>query len=101
MTGFTEFYKNNHNGRVLNWDHSLGNATVKARFKAGQKELSVSLHQAVVVLLFNDEEKISFKSIKDQTSMGTLHILDSPLLALSLYIRGCGPSEDVTESSVR
>lgn len=78
VDGFTSFYKNSHKGHVLNWDHSLGNATVKARFKAGQKELSVSLHQAVVLLLFNDTDNLPFQSIKDQTSMGTLpsHIFD-------------------------
>jgi len=69
VVGFTEFYKKNHKGHVLNWDHSLGNASIKATFKSGQKELLVSLYQAVVLVLFNDADEISFKDIKAMTSM--------------------------------
>jgi cullin 4 len=70
VIGFTEFYKTKHQGHVLSWDHSLGNASVVARFKLGKKELLVSLYQAVVLVLFNDAGEISFKDIKAMTSMG-------------------------------
>jgi len=63
---FTEYYKKKHSGRTLTWDHSLGTATLKARFKSSMKELSVSLHQAVVLLLFNSEDEISFQDIKQR-----------------------------------
>ncbi|EMD41477.1 hypothetical protein CERSUDRAFT_110046 [Gelatoporia subvermispora B] len=66
---YSAFYKSKHQGRKLDWDHSLGIATLKAQFKPGEKELSVSLYQAVVLLLFNDGEEISFPDIKAQTRM--------------------------------
>ena len=43
LDAFVTFYKSKHQGRKLDWDHSLGTATLKARFKAGSKELTVSL----------------------------------------------------------
>lgn len=81
VVGFTEFYKKNHKGHVLNWDHSLGNASIKAMFKSGQKELLVSLHQAVVLMLFNDADEISFNDIKAMISMGKFYpLLTTPVI---------------------
>ena len=43
---------------------------VRARFpKCGAKELSVSLFQAVVCLLFNDAESLTFEDIKSATGV--------------------------------
>ncbi|KAI0665335.1 hypothetical protein C8Q78DRAFT_1065044 [Trametes maxima] len=56
---------------MLDWDHALGTATLKARFKGGEKELSVSLYQAVILLLFNEDETIAYADIKAQT--GSVH----------------------------
>ncbi|KAH9920321.1 Cullin-4B [Fomitopsis serialis] len=69
LTKYTAFYKNKHSGRKLDWDHTLGTATLKARFNSGDKELSVSLYQGIVLLLFNESAELSFKEIKDQTRM--------------------------------
>ncbi|OZJ04946.1 hypothetical protein BZG36_01755 [Bifiguratus adelaidae] len=68
---FKNFYLGKHNGRRLMWQNSLGHCQVRARFPKGQKELSVSLFQAVVLLLFNDEskERISYKEIKEQSNI--------------------------------
>ncbi|THG96189.1 hypothetical protein EW026_g5599 [Hermanssonia centrifuga] len=63
------FYKTKHQGHKLDWDHSLGTASLRARFKAAEKELSVSLYQAVVLLLFNEAEQIPFAEIKSQIRM--------------------------------
>lgn len=70
LSTFTHYYKSKHQGRILDWDHALGTAVLRARFKAGEKELSVSLYQAVILLLFNDETKITYADIKDQTRLG-------------------------------
>lgn len=70
LTKYTEFYKAAHTGYVLDWDHSLGSATLKARFNAGVKELSVSLYQTIVLLLFNEAVALPFGDIKEQTRMG-------------------------------
>ena len=34
------------------------------------KELSVSLYQAVILMLFNDASELSFMDIKEQTRLG-------------------------------
>lgn len=67
---YTAFYKEAHKGRKLDFDHSLGTVTMRARFNAGDKELSISLYQAVVLLLFNEGSEIGFKEIKETTRMG-------------------------------
>lgn len=71
LTKYTDFYKAAHTGYVLDWDHSLGTAILKARFNEGIKELSVSMHQTIVLLLFNEADEITFPDIKEQTRMGT------------------------------
>ena len=67
---YDAFYKSKHSGRVLDWEHSLGTATLKARFAKGYKELSVSLFQAVVLLLFNDANELSYPEIAESVRMG-------------------------------
>ncbi|XP_057547247.1 cullin-4-like isoform X2 [Amaranthus tricolor] len=47
------------------WQNSLTHCVLKADFQKGKKELAVSLFQAVVLMLFNDAEKLSFQDIKD------------------------------------
>jgi cullin-4 len=74
LTQYTQFYKKKHAGRKLYWDHQLGTATLSTRFKAGPKDLTVSLYQAVVLLLFNDANDLSYKDILEQTRM--VHLAD-------------------------
>jgi cullin 4 len=70
LTSYATFYKARHKGRKLEWHHSLGTATLKARFNAGQKELSVSLYQSIILLLFNEATELSYADILDYTRMG-------------------------------
>lgn len=60
---FSEHYLQKHSGRKLAWINSLGTCIIKAHFNSGDKELSVSLFQAAVLLLFNDDEKLSLSDI--------------------------------------
>ncbi|THH31569.1 hypothetical protein EUX98_g2606 [Antrodiella citrinella] len=70
LTRYTAFYKLKHQGHKLDWDHALGTATLRARFARGEKELSVSLYQALVLLLFNEEDtEIGFADIKETTGI--------------------------------
>ncbi|KAI0761642.1 Cullin-domain-containing protein [Trametes elegans] len=69
LAAYVEFYKKNHQGRKLEWDHALGTATLKGRFAAGEKELSVSLYQAAILLLFNEETTIPYADIREQTRL--------------------------------
>lgn len=85
---FATFYKNKHQGRKLDFDHSLGTVQMRARFKGGEKELSVSLYQAVVLLLFNDQVEIGFNDLKTTTRMGALKELLKRCSMLTLSGRG-------------
>ncbi|GLB36813.1 putative cullin family protein [Lyophyllum shimeji] len=69
LTAYANYYKERHSGHVLDWDHALGTAMLKARFNHNTKELSVSLYQAVVLLLFNDSEEWRYPDILAQTRM--------------------------------
>ncbi|MBA0723407.1 hypothetical protein Golax_003987 [Gossypium laxum] len=66
---FKEFYLSKYSGRRLMWQNSLGHCVLKADFPKGKKELAVSLFQTVVLMLFNDAQKLSFQDIKDSTGI--------------------------------
>ncbi|PKU72713.1 cullin-4 [Dendrobium catenatum] len=66
---FKEFYLSKYSGRRLMWQNSLGHCVLKAEFPKGKKELAVSLFQTVVLMLFNDTQKLSFQDIKDSTGI--------------------------------
>ena len=67
---YVQFYKNKHQGHKLDFDHSLGTVQMRAHFNSGYKELSVSLFQAVVLLLFNDQDEMGFHDIKLNVGVG-------------------------------
>ncbi|KAF6142825.1 hypothetical protein GIB67_002689 [Kingdonia uniflora] len=66
---FKEFYLSKYSGRRLMWQNSLGHCVLKVEFPKGRKELAVSLFQTVVLMLFNDAQKLSFQDIKDSTGI--------------------------------
>jgi len=66
---FQNFYLGKHSGRKLTWQNSQGHCVLKARFGSGLKELSVSLFQCVVLLLFNGAEKLSYKEIAEASGL--------------------------------
>jgi cullin-4 len=68
---YEDFYKGRHKARKLDWFHSLGTATLAARFPKGEKELSVSLYQAIVLLLFNHDDVISYSELASHTGIGS------------------------------
>ncbi|KIL57743.1 hypothetical protein M378DRAFT_188384 [Amanita muscaria Koide BX008] len=84
LTAFASYYKVKHAQHVLDWDHALGTASLVGRFSPGTKELSVSLYQAIILLLFNDAVNISFLEIKEQVRM------DDAELRRTLQSLACG-----------
>jgi len=58
LNSFAAFYNEKNQGHKLEWNYALGTVSLRARFAAGLKELSVSLYQAVILLLFNDMEEM-------------------------------------------
>jgi cullin-4 len=66
---FKKFYLGKHSGRRLQWQPTLGHCMLRATFGNGKKELQVSLFQALVLLLFNDVEELSYEEIKTATNI--------------------------------
>ncbi|ORX90832.1 Cullin-domain-containing protein, partial [Basidiobolus meristosporus CBS 931.73] len=53
---FKDFYHKRYRGRHLIWQSSLGYCVLKGYFPKGNKELVVSLYQAIILFLFNDAQ---------------------------------------------
>lgn len=51
---FEQFYLSRHSGRRLNWQYSLGNADLIARFKTRTHELNVATFAMTILYLFED-----------------------------------------------
>lgn len=66
---FESFYLGKYSGRKLTWQNSQSHCVLKTRFANGQKELSVSLFQCIVLMLFNDAEKLSYRSIAEGSGL--------------------------------
>ncbi|KAF7367229.1 CULLIN-2 domain-containing protein [Mycena sanguinolenta] len=84
LDAFGKFYKTKHSNRKLIPQYNVASATIIGHFKAGKKELSVSLHQAIILLLFNTSTEMSFSEIFNEVRM-----VDS-LLRLTLQSLACG-----------
>ncbi|KAG0193928.1 Cullin-4B [Apophysomyces sp. BC1034] len=57
---YNDFYTKKFTGRRLTWQNSLGVCEVFGSFSKCTKELTLTLLQTAVLLLFNDETKSSF-----------------------------------------
>eukprot|EP01137_Pigoraptor_chileana_P025945 Opistho-2@96193 len=69
---FQNFYYSKHTGRRLTWQSNLGSGDVKAVFGGKSHELTVSTHQMVVLLLFNnhqDGHQLTFQDIQQETDI--------------------------------
>jgi cullin 1 len=69
MDLFKQYYDHKTQSRVLKWVHSLGTATVLARFKKGPKDILLSTYQACVLLLFNGKAVISVSEITKELGL--------------------------------
>uniref|UniRef100_T1PIM5 Cullin-4A n=1 Tax=Musca domestica TaxID=7370 RepID=T1PIM5_MUSDO len=88
---FNKFYLAKHSGRKLQWQPTLGHCVLKARFDAGPKELMVSLFQALVLLLFNDRDTLSYEEILAATN------IESGELRRILQSLACGRARVITK----
>eukprot|EP00850_Spirogloea_muscicola_P010528 SM000062S19914 [mRNA] locus=s62:329855:335359:+ [translate_table: standard] len=66
---FKDFYLSKHSGRRLMWQNSLGHCVLKADYPKGKKELSVSLFQTVVLMLYNDVNMLTLQEIREATGI--------------------------------
>ncbi|KAH7426377.1 hypothetical protein KP509_11G098900 [Ceratopteris richardii] len=88
---FKEFYLSKHSGRRLMWQNSLGQCVLKADYPKGKKELSVSLFQTVVLMLFNSSDRLTFQEIKDTTG------IEDKELRRTLQSLACGKVRVITK----
>lgn len=72
---FEKFYLGKHTGRKLTWLPHMGEATIRATFKKdGQPityEVAVPTFCMVVLVLFNEHEKLTFDEIQQLTNIPT------------------------------
>lgn len=66
---FKKFYHSKYSGRKLQWQSNLGHAVLRASFRAGPKELKVSLFQALCLLSFNGPDDLSLEELKEATNI--------------------------------
>ncbi|ELU43488.1 Cullin-4B [Rhizoctonia solani AG-1 IA] len=67
---FEVYYKEKHDRHRMAWFHSLGTVTLTSRFPGGNKEISVSTYQALVLLLFNEQDQFSAAEIQRRWRLG-------------------------------
>ncbi|EJD54968.1 Cullin-domain-containing protein [Auricularia subglabra TFB-10046 SS5] len=101
LVSYAAYYNSKHSGRKLEWHHALGTATITARFPGGKKELSVSLFQAVVLLLFNDAPRLSMLDIHARTHLEPEELtrtLQSLSLGRHRILKKLSPGKDVQDA---
>lgn len=85
QASFASFYGKQYSDyRQLVWQHSLSTVLLRANFPKGAKELSVSLLQGLVLLLFNDADELGYDTIKEQLGLKDERELQRTLLSLSV-----------------
>ncbi|KAI0243843.1 Cullin-4A [Massospora cicadina] len=78
LADFYAFYTDRHSGRRLFWQPGLSKCTVSAWYGKRHKDLTASLYQAVVLLLFNAADELTVRAIREATG------LDSELMKPTL-----------------
>jgi len=82
---FSTFYSAHYTGRSLRWSPLLGQCTLRANYEGNvRKEMSVSLFQAIVLLLFNSATSMTCKEIGAATNIPTAD-LHRTLQSLALH----------------
>lgn len=66
---FAAWYGHTFSGRVLTWRHQHTSVTLTARFPGGNKEIGVSLFQAIVLMQFNEADSLTYEEIYERTGI--------------------------------
>lgn len=67
---FTNFYeKHTSKNRVLTWVNGLGSVTITAAFPKGSKELTMSVYQGIILMLFNSTAEMTLDHVKNVTGI--------------------------------
>lgn len=81
-TAYLKYYDEKHDGRILTWNHALGSVILKADFPQGSKELQLSIPQALILMAFSDEDRLTCSIIQKKTALSE-HELQEALISLS------------------
>lgn len=70
QSDFLKYYLKTHTGRKLQWQTSTGSADIRGNFKPDKgslrrHELCVSTYQMCILVLFNDQDTLSLKDIRE------------------------------------
>ena len=66
IKSFEDFYLNKNKMKTLSWSYLNGSWTVKANLdNAKEYDLELSIYQTCIVMLFNNNDKLSFSEIKE------------------------------------
>lgn len=68
-SGFTDFYRNKYNERILKWSCHLEIVEIGHQFAKSYHEISMSVPAASILLLFEEHEKLSIPLIQDLTGL--------------------------------
>ncbi|KAJ2907623.1 hypothetical protein GGI21_003703 [Coemansia aciculifera] len=72
---FVQFYSEKHNGRNLFWQPNLGTCLLKVGFDEGPKELSLTLVQGTIMLLFSERDELSYGQIQRDTGLEDIELM--------------------------
>ncbi|KAJ2725244.1 hypothetical protein GGI07_001377 [Coemansia sp. Benny D115] len=88
---FVDFYTFKHQGRNLQWQNNLSTCSLKVHFDDGTKELLLSGVQGTLMLLFVDNDELSYTEIRDRTGLEDIE------LQRSLQSLACGKYRVLTK----
>lgn len=67
---FKKFYEDKHGGRKLTWQTNMGTADIRAQFPSNKRyDLQTSTYQMIVLLMFNDQERWTYKDLQQATNI--------------------------------
>lgn len=79
---FVGFYSTHNSGRKLTWQTHIGTVDIRASFKGGKRDLTVSTYQACILALFNGvKTTLTLDEIREATQI-VEHELRRHLLSL-------------------
>ncbi|KAH8889390.1 Cullin-domain-containing protein [Thozetella sp. PMI_491] len=94
---YEKYYLDRHSGRKLLWRHGLATANVSARFDRGRKELMVSAFQAIVLMLFNEEDGDNGNVVRSYKQLSEATGLVDAELQRTLQSLACGKLRVLTK----
>lgn len=75
LDSFTAWYTTQHKNRKLSWRHQLATVVMTTRLGGGKYEITLSLFQAVVLLLYNEEDVLTCAEIQRRTGIETSELV--------------------------